>query len=61
MINTWEKDWGRLQWGQVPDHLQASRYLSRQVVKEEWEDEMLIEWTKRRRESIEEEDEFSFI
>lgn len=61
VINTWEKDWGRLQWGQVPDHLQASRYLSRQVVKEEWEDEMLIEWTKRRRESIEEEDEFSFI
>jgi hypothetical protein len=60
VINTWDKDWKRLKWGQVPDQLQASRYL-KQVEKEEWEDEMLMEWTKRRRVSIEDEDEFHFI
>lgn len=61
VINTWEKDWGNLKWGEVPDQLQASRYLSHQVEKEEWEDEMLLEWTRRRRGSIEEEQEFNFI
>lgn len=61
MINTWDKDWKTLKWGQVPDQLQARRYL-KQVEKEDWEDEMLMEWTKRRRISIEnEEDEFRFI
>jgi hypothetical protein len=60
VINTWKKDWEALKWGDVPDQLQASRYLSRQIEKEEWEDEMLIEWIKRRRISIEDEDEFSF-
>ncbi|KAG2228994.1 hypothetical protein INT48_002081 [Thamnidium elegans] len=44
VINTWQKDWGRLEWADVPDQLQANRYLSHQVKKEEWEDEMLIEW-----------------
>lgn len=59
--NTWEKDWGRLKWGEVPDQLQANRYLSHQVKKEEWEDEMLLEWSRRRRGSIEDEDEFNFL
>ncbi|CEI96415.1 hypothetical protein RMCBS344292_10577 [Rhizopus microsporus] len=52
VINTWHKDWGTLKWGDVPDHLQASKYPSTQANKEEWEDEMLTEWTKRRRTSI---------
>lgn len=60
VINTWERDWGRLKWGQVPDQLQANRYLSHQVEKEEWEDEMLMEWTRRRRGSIEDDDNFMF-
>lgn len=60
MINTWEKDWGILKWEQVPDQLQVNRYLSHQVEKEEWEDEMLLEWTRRRRGSIEEDDDFMF-
>ncbi|KAL9547280.1 hypothetical protein MBANPS3_006249 [Mucor bainieri] len=58
VINTWERDWGRLKWGQVPDQLQANRYLGHQVEKEEWEDEMLVEWTRRRRGSIEDDDDF---
>lgn len=61
VINTWEKDWGSLGWGDVPDQLQANRYLSHQVKKEEWEDEMLEEWSKKRRGSIEDQDEFNFI
>jgi hypothetical protein len=61
VINTWNKDWGTLKWGEVPDQLTANRYLSHQVKKEEWEDEMLSEWTRRRRCTIEEEDEFNFI
>ncbi|KAL7330115.1 GTPase-activating protein gyp8 [Mucor circinelloides] len=60
VINTWERDWGRLKWGQVPDQLQANIYLSHQVEKEEWEDEMLMEWTRRRRGSIEDDDDFVF-
>lgn len=60
VINTWEKDWGRLEWGDVPDQLQANRYLSHQVKKEEWEDEMLLEWSRRRRGSIGDQDEFNF-
>ncbi|KAI8889265.1 RabGAP/TBC [Backusella circina FSU 941] len=52
VINTWEEDWGRLGWGQVPDPLKADRCLGKQVEKEEWEDEMLVEWSKRRREHI---------
>ncbi|KAI8637271.1 hypothetical protein BD408DRAFT_454209 [Parasitella parasitica] len=61
VINTWQKDWGRLGWGQVPDQLLANRYLGHKVEKEEWEDEMLMEWTRRRRGSIEaEEDDFMF-
>ncbi|CAO3654321.1 unnamed protein product [Mucor fragilis] len=60
VINTWDRDWGRLKWGQVPDQLQANRYLSHQVEKEEWEDEMLMEWTRRRRGSIEDDDNFMF-
>ncbi|KAF1802619.1 rab-GTPase-TBC domain-containing protein [Mucor lusitanicus] len=60
VINTWERDWGRLKWGQVPDQLQANRYLGHQVEKEEWEDEMLMEWTRRRRGSIESDDDFMF-
>ncbi|KAG2215035.1 hypothetical protein INT46_008269 [Mucor plumbeus] len=60
VINTWEKDWGILKWEQVPDQLQVNRYLSHQVEKEEWEDEMLLEWTRRRRGSIEEDDDFMF-
>ncbi|KAK4514930.1 uncharacterized protein ATC70_002537 [Mucor velutinosus] len=60
VINTWERDWGRLKWGQVPDQLQANRYLSHQVEKEEWEDEMLMEWTRRKRELIEDDDDVMF-
>lgn len=60
VINTWEKDWGRLKWAQVPDQLQVNRYLSHQVEKEEWEDEMLMEWTQRRRGSIEDDNDFMF-
>jgi hypothetical protein len=36
----------------VPDPLKADRCLGKQVEKEEWEDEMLVEWTRRRREHI---------
>ncbi|KAI7902917.1 rab-GTPase-TBC domain-containing protein [Cokeromyces recurvatus] len=52
VINTWKKDWEKLKWGQVPDQLQANRYLSHQIEKEEWEDEMSLEWTRRRRMTI---------
>ncbi|KAI8048042.1 rab-GTPase-TBC domain-containing protein [Gilbertella persicaria] len=58
-INTWETDWGHLTWHQVPDQLQANRHLAHGSHKEEWEDEMLTQWTMHRRQSIVE-DEFDF-
>ncbi|KAI9273586.1 rab-GTPase-TBC domain-containing protein [Sporodiniella umbellata] len=55
VIHTWPLDWGYLQWEGIPDHLKVSKYTS-SLPKEEWEDEMLLEWTKRRRGSIKDED-----
>ncbi|CAO3691424.1 unnamed protein product [Rhizopus stolonifer] len=57
VINTWPTDWGILRWGDVPDHLRVSKYPAL-LPKEEWEDEMLMEWNKRRRASIIDEDFF---
>ncbi|KAG1051764.1 hypothetical protein G6F43_006054 [Rhizopus delemar] len=58
VINTWDNDWGTLKWGDVPDHLRASKYPNSQLAKEVWEDEMLSEWNKRRRASIIDEQDF---
>ncbi|KAG1140694.1 hypothetical protein G6F38_008934 [Rhizopus arrhizus] len=58
VINTWDNDWGTLKWGDVPDHLRASKYPNSQLTKEVWEDEMLSEWNKRRRASIIDEPDF---
>ncbi|KAI8975210.1 rab-GTPase-TBC domain-containing protein [Mycotypha africana] len=52
VINTWHEDWETLKWGEVPDHVKANQYLNNQPEKEEWEDEMLVEWARRRRESV---------
>ncbi|KAI8364701.1 rab-GTPase-TBC domain-containing protein [Radiomyces spectabilis] len=48
-LNTWDKDYSFLGWDDVPNRLQADKYLSHSIPKEEWEDEMLTEWMERRR------------
>ncbi|KAI8149892.1 rab-GTPase-TBC domain-containing protein [Fennellomyces sp. T-0311] len=51
-VNTWDSDWGALDWDSVPDRIRVDRYLSHPVQKEEWEDEMLQKWMAERQQDL---------
>ncbi|CDH52981.1 tbc1 domain family member 20-like [Lichtheimia corymbifera JMRC:FSU:9682] len=38
-VNTWDLEWKNLSWNDVPDTIQADRYLSVPILKEQWDDE----------------------